>query len=167
LAFLVAVMVLATGCRTSGLAFRIDERVEITSPESRAEVTLPFDLTWTIKDFNITGPDGSENDDAGYFAVLVDTTPMPPGEDLTYYARDDDGCREAAGCPDEAYLNDRNIFLTRELTFPVTALVDTRPVDRQSAPDDHEITIVLLNGKSERIGESAFRVDFTVDRGAP
>jgi hypothetical protein len=159
------VLLSATGCRTSGLAFRADERVEITAPEQRSEVTLPFDLVWTVKDFNITGPDGTDLNDAGYFAVLVDTTPMPPGEDLRYYSRDDDSCLPAAGCPDQAYLNDRNVYLTRRTTFPVTAVTDTRPIDRQSAPDSHEVTIVLLNGKSERIGESSFRVQFTVDRG--
>lgn len=154
-----------TGCRTSGLAFRTDERVEITTPQQRSEVTLPFELTWTVRDFNITGADGSQLDDAGYFAVLVDTTPMPPGEDLEYYARDDPSCLDAPDCPDASYLADRSVYLTTKMSFQVTTLTDTRPADRQSAPDDHEIVIVLLDGTSRRIGESAFKVDFTVDRG--
>lgn len=157
-------MLLLTGCRTSGLAFRADERVEIVAPAQRAEVTLPFDVRWTVEDFTVAGADGSATDDAGYFAVLVDVTPMPPGENPTYYARDDASCLASAGCPDVAYLADRNIYLTRDTTFDVIALEDTRPTDRPSAPDEHEITIVLLNGKSERIGESAFKVEFTVDR---
>jgi hypothetical protein len=90
---------------------------------------------------------------------------MPPGESLRYYARDDETCNPQTNCPDAAYLADRNVYLTRNTTYPVTALQDTRPVDRPGAPDDHEITIVLMNGRNERIGESAFKVAFTVDRG--
>lgn len=154
----------STACRTTGLAFRIDERVEIISPKDRSTVILPFDLRWTAEDFSVVGADGSSSDDAGYFAVLIDTTPMPPSENPAYYARDDDSCLASQGCPDVTYLAERNVYLTKETIFPVTALTDTRPIDRQSAPDDHEISIVLLNGRSERIGEAVFRVNFTVER---
>lgn len=164
LAAMALVAIAGGACRTTDLAFRVDERVEITHPEPRSEVTLPFTLTWTVEDFTVTGPDGSDTGDRGWFAVLVDTTPMPPGEGLDYFARDDDSCMSLPGCPDETYLADRNVYLTQETSFEVTSLVDTRPVDRQSAPDDHEIAIVLLDGQSERIGESSFRVEFTVDR---
>jgi hypothetical protein len=154
---------LVSGCRFSNVSFREDKRVEIVAPENRDTVRLPFEVRWTTKDFQITGADGEERDDAGYFAVLLDRSPMPPGEDLTYFARDDDTCR--APCPDLRYLADRNIHVTQATTFRVDALADTRPVDRPSADDDHEITIILLNGKNERIGESAYRVSVLVDRG--
>jgi hypothetical protein len=154
----------STACRTSGLAFLADERLEIVEPEDRATVTLPFDLQWTVEDFEIVGADGSDADDRGYFAVLIDTGPMPPGENPAYFSRDDASCYSDPDCPDLQYLADRNVYLTRETTFPVTALTDTRPIDRASAPDDHEISVILLNGKSERIGESVFRIEVTVDR---
>lgn len=160
-----AVLLASAGCRTSGLAFRADQRVEIVTPSNRSEVTLPFDLVWTAKDFRVVGDDGSATDDAGYFGVLIDTSPMPPGEGPSYYARDDENCTAATQCPDVAYLEDRNVYLTRDTTFPVTALQDFRPIDRAGAADRHEITIVLLNGQNRRIGESAFKVEFTVDRG--
>ncbi|MEX2394382.1 MAG: hypothetical protein WD826_07875 [Actinomycetota bacterium] len=161
---LAATSLAASGCRTSGLAFRTDERLEITSPEEGSTVTLPFDVVWSVEDFQVVGADGSQRNDAGYFAVLLDASPMPPGEDPAYYARDDGTCNPQTKCPDAAYLADRNVYLTEDTTFPIAALQDTRPVDRQGAPDRHEITIVLLNGRSERIGESAFKVEFTVDR---
>ena len=163
-AALAALVLLSSACRTSGLAFRADQRVEILTPENRSEVTLPFEVTWSVEDFEIVGADGSASNDAGYFGVLVDTSPMPPGEGPSYYARDDKNCTAATRCPDVAYLADRNVFLTRDTTFPVTALQDFRPIDRPSAPDDHEITIILLNGENRRIGESAFKVEVTVDR---
>lgn len=159
-----ACLVLLTGgCRFTNVSLREDKRVEIVTPENRATVDLPFDVRWTTKDFRITGPTGSDARDAGYFAVLLDRTPMPPGESLTYFARDDETCRPPR-CPDLRYLADRNVHVTQATSFRVNALADDRPVDRPSADDDHEITIILLNGKGERIGESAYRVTVIVDR---
>jgi hypothetical protein len=163
-AAMVGLMLLTSGCRVGDLSFRIDDRVEIVSPEQRATVTLPFDVRWTVEDFNPVGFDGSATDDAGAFAVLLDVTPQPPGEPLAYFARDDDTCRPSQGCPDATYLADHRIHTTQTTSFRVDALPDNRPTDRPSAPDDHEITVVLLNGKGERIGESAFRVTVIVDR---
>ena len=57
---LAAITFVTAGCRTSDLAFRADQRVEIVAPENRSEVTLPFDLTWSVEDFNIVGSDGSK-----------------------------------------------------------------------------------------------------------
>jgi hypothetical protein len=165
LALLAGLIVLLPACRTEGLAFREDKRAEIVEPSDESTVTLPFQVRWTVSDFEIVGADGSDRDDAGYFAVLLDESPMPPGEPLSYFARDDEQCDRSAGCPDEAYFADRGIYLTQQTSFDVTTLGDTRPTDRQSAPDSHEITLILLNGRGERIGESAFRVDIDVDRG--
>jgi hypothetical protein len=165
LALCIGLLLLVSGCRFGGLAFRVDERLEFTSPENRSTVTLPFDVRWSVKDFRVVGPDGSASNDDGFFAVLVDVSPMPPGEGLAYFARDDDSCRPADDCPDAAYLADRRIHTTQATSFRVDALADTRPTDRPSADDNHEITVLLLNGKGERIGESAFRLTVIVDRG--
>jgi len=154
----------ASSCRVTGLSIRTDKRVTIVSPANRQKVKIPFDVRWTVEDFKVVGDDGSSSNDAGSFAVLVDTTPMPPGAGLGYFSRNDDSCTRATGCPDASYLADRNIFVTRAESFKVDSLVDTRPPDRQGALDTHEITILLLNGKGQRIGESAFRVKVIVDR---
>lgn len=159
------VLLVSTACRVNDLSFRQDNRVEIVSPEDRATVALPFELRWTVSDFDVVGADGSASKRKGYFGVLLDVSPMPPGESLDYFARDDESCKRALGCPDKMYLSDRNVFLTKQTSFRVDVLADSRPTDRPSAPDDHEITIILLNGKSMRIGESAHRVTVVVDRG--
>lgn len=161
---LVALVLLSTGCRFNDLAFRLDERLDIVTPEDQADVTLPFELRWTVEDFEVTGPDGKTSHDAGFFAVFLDESPMPPGETPAYVARDDESCLRSQGCPDEIYLSDHGIRLTQETTLTIDALRDMRPVDRPSAPDNHTITIVLLNGRSERIGESARSVDLIVER---
>ena len=55
------------GCTSEGLAFRVDERVTITSPADRATVELPLRLVWKVRDFDCN------------FAVFVDQAPMRPG----------------------------------------------------------------------------------------
>lgn len=66
-ALLVAAVGLAAGC-ADGLAFRVDDRLQITSPRDRETVTLPLTLRWEV-----TGIDD------GSFAVFVDRTPIRPG----------------------------------------------------------------------------------------
>lgn len=164
MAALVLVLFLVAGCRFHSLAFRQDQRVTITHPDHYSTVALPFVLEWEVTDFELKGSDDSQRDDAGYFAVFVDASPMPPGEGFEYLARDDESCLRSPDCPDEQYLNDRNVYLTTATSFPVDALRDTRPIERPSARDRHEITIILMNGQDRRIGESAWNVSFFVDR---
>lgn len=147
LAVLAAVLSIGA-CGVSGLAFREDTRVEILAPGDRDEVVLPLDVRWSVRDFD------------GTFAVLVDRPPQPPGQPLGWFARNDDQCQVAPGCPDEAYLAERGIFTTRDTEITI---------ERLSAPgegrrDLHEITIVLLDGDGRRIGESAWSVEFEADR---
>lgn len=139
--------------------------MDIVAPPERATVTLPVELKWTVDRFDITGPDGSDARDRGYFGIFVDTSPIPPGQRLDYVARGDASCRRSDGCPDNSYLAQHGVHLARSTSLRLDAMPDNRPVDRPSAKDHHRVTIVLLNGKSERIGESAFKVEFDVDRG--
>lgn len=146
---------LLAGCAVSGLAFRVDDRVEITHPEDRASVTLPVTITWTVDGFDVAGPD------AGRFGVFVDRAPQPPGEGLDWFARDDDSCRPEDGCPDAEYFRQRQIHATSDTSFVIDALP---PPSTSRGPERHEVTIVLLDGDDRRIGESAFHVEFEVDR---
>ncbi len=146
-------------CSTSGLAIRTDERLEILEPEDRAEVGLPVAIRWTIDDFEVTGPSDRVEKDAGYFAVFVDQAPQPPGETIEWLFRDDDECRALPACPDEAFLADRDIFTTSE----TSVVIDSLPTTDEER-EIHNVTIVLLDGKGRRIGESAFPVEFRVER---
>ncbi len=146
-------------CGVSGLNFFADERVEIVTPADRAEVRLPLTIAWTTERFEVTGRDGANRDDAGYFGIYVDRVPQPPGRTQEWLVRDDPRCQ--APCPDEAYLAGLNVFSTTETTFTVERL----PVPTGAAAqrrDLHEVTIALLDGRGERIGESAFTVQFEV-----
>lgn len=158
-----AVLVLS-GCVSQGLAFRVDDRLSISSPKDRSEVTLPLTVRWDIRDFDVVQP-GTSTDrprgNAGYFAVFIDGTPQPPGKDLAWLARKDRSCRPTDGCPDAEYLAARNIYSTsaQQITFAQLP----RPSD-STKKERHRVTIVLLDPAGKRIGESAFQSEFIVKR---
>lgn len=150
-----------TACIPQGLAFRLDDRLTITAPQDRAAVSLPLTIDWDIEDFAVVEPGGAPREDAGYFAVFVDRAPVPPGESLAHVARDDTGCRTDPACPDTEYLVARGIYTTTDTQLVLEQL----PRGDQGGRERHTATIVLLDAAGVRLGESAFDVDFEVDRG--
>jgi len=157
--------ILATGCSTSGLQFREDDRVRINAPSYREKVELPLTIEWEVHGFEVSGPTGQPRDDAGYFAVLFDAEPPPPGESLAYFARDDTSCRPEAGCPDEDYLAARGVYITTQTEFHVERLAPTPGINvSRGEPDRHDVTIILLDGQGRRIGESVWTQPFEVVR---
>lgn len=163
-ATLAAICVGLTACIPDGLAFTIDDRLSFISPADRSTVELPVRLDWEIRDFEITEPGGEVREDAGYFAVFIDSAPMPPNKPLSWIARKDNSCREADGCPDEEYLNARGIYTTTETELVLEQLPRTTNDDDRR--ERHRATIVLLDASGTRIGESAFEIAFDLDRKA-
>lgn len=147
-----------------GLNFKDDKRLEFLAPGDRAEVRLPVTISWTVTDFELTGADGSNRRDAGSFGVYIDRTPQPPGEHQTWLVRNDTACkRDPSVCGQKDFLAQRDIHTTTETTF----VIDRLPLptgDAQRRREFHEVTVVLLNGRSERIGESAFIRQFEANR---
>ena len=131
----------ATGC-ADGLQFRHDERVRIVTPSERAEVRLPVRLRWRAD----VAP-------GTIFGVFVDRHPMRPGQGLEDLAEEDRLCRRAAGCPDREWLERHRVHLTRRPSLTLRALPHGGADGRG---DRHEITIVLLDPRGRRIGESAW-----------
>lgn len=156
-----------SGCVPDGLAFRTDTRLTFVEPEDREKVTLPVTIDWDIRDFDIVEPgadvDGEPGQE-GYFAVFVDSPPMPPGKPLSWLARKDTSCRAADGCPDEEYLAARGVYTTTETELTLEQL--PRTTSEQDRRERHRATIVLLDASGTRIGESAFEIAFDIDRKA-
>jgi hypothetical protein len=146
----IAVRSLSTsGCGLHGLDFVKDERVHIESPRPNSEVRVPFDVRWSVEDFD------------GSFGVFVDRAPPRPGRTLASLAEGDAVCKVTAGCPDAAYLAGHRAFTTTDTSFRVEQLPElTRDREREA----HEVTVVLLDDEGRRVGESAFRVEFHVRR---
>jgi hypothetical protein len=161
----VAVAALVAGAcqfQFEGVALRQDQRVEIVSPdEFREQVQLPVMIDWTVRDFEVTGPSPASDANSGYFLLLVDVDPQPPGEGLDYFARDDVECRRSQNCPNEKYLAQKNIYTTVESEFTIEHLGPAPGVDLTSGDADvHEATIVLLDGTGHRIGEGSWSTTF-------
>ena len=161
---LTAVCASLAACVPQGLAFRVDERLTFQAPEDRSTVQLPVTLDWSIRDFTVVQPGtAGAGEDAGYFGVFVDTSPMPPGKGLEWLARDDDGCRQDDGCPDAEYLAGLGVYTTTQTELALEQLPRGDDEDRR---ERHRATIVLLDASGRRIGESAFEIAFDVDREA-
>jgi hypothetical protein len=137
-----------SACSTSGLAFRVDDRLDFLEPADRAEVTLPLTVAWEFERFDV---------EDGRFAVFVDRPPPPPGRTIRSLLGDDEECAAAQTCDDPDRLAQRGIYVTSGTDVTIER-VDS-DVDGR---DFHEATVVLLDGAGRRIGESAFTVDFRI-----
>ena len=163
LLLVLAAVLALSGCMSlEGLRFTVDDRVEITSPESRSTVQVPLTVSWTYRNFELAGSGRWTDRGVGSFAVFVDRAPMPPDKDMRWLFRKDRACLADDECPTESYLAERQVFLTDEPELTLEQLPrPERPDDRE----EHTITIVLLDGSGYRIGESAWYVDVFLDRG--
>lgn len=161
-AALLAAALSGCGFSTTGLAFTNDDRIEILSPKDREKHRLPVTIDWAVDDFEITGPGRGSGDNEGYFAVFVDSAPIPPGKTLRHVARKDPTCRASNGCPDEQYLEARGVYTTTETELTLETL---RSSGLDGRREFHEVTVVLLDPEGRRVGESAWYVRFEIDRG--
>lgn len=150
---------LLAACVPQGLAFVQDDRLEIIAPESHSTVTVPLTIRWTFED-EARGAGGSGTEVAS-FAVFLDRAPVPPGESLSWVAREDQRCLRTTGCPDETYLADRGIYETTDTAFTIEQV---RDLDAFRGHETHEAAIVLLDATGRRIGESAWHTTFFFDR---
>jgi hypothetical protein len=120
-------------------------------------------LRWDVREFDVTGPDGSDDPDSGFFGIYVDRAPQPPSLTQESLFSDDAECQRLTDCPNTAYLAQRGVYSTTDQRFVIDRVAPP-PSTAQRRREFHEATIVLLNGRGERIGESAFTVQFEVVR---
>jgi hypothetical protein len=145
------------------LSFRVDERLTFTSPESRATVRQPVTVSWTMRDFRVaalgTAP---PSDDAGYFAVFVDRTPIKPGQTMKSVAGDDLACQSDPKCPNRSYLRQHLVFTTTETSLKLPLIPDLTGI--KADVQLHRITVVLMDTAGHRIGESAWERDVRIPK---
>jgi hypothetical protein len=153
----VAAAALAAGCGGS-LPLRQDHRLRIVSPAQDAVVAPPVVVRWRI-DRHVFRPrpfDGSDDARRGVFAVFVDRAPMPPGRNVDSLADRDAVCSVSPGCPDAAWLAEHGVFLTTRPALAFTALPVGSGRRAGAGRRRHVVTVVLLDGRGRRIGESAW-----------
>ena len=154
----------APGCASHEFQFVADHRLHITTPHQRSTVSLPVTVRWSYDHFQVTGPSDGRDRHSGYFAVFVDRAPVPAGKDLRWLSRNDRSCRASAGCPDIEYFTTRQVFTS---TQPQMTFGQLPQPGRHHGPEQHTITVVLLDGTGHRVGESAWSVDFKLHREKP
>jgi hypothetical protein len=157
-ACLLAVTLATAACTLSGVAFREDGRVRIVEPGYRATVALPFEVRWTVAEALQREMASGRPGSPAAFAVFVDKDPQPPGEPLSYFARDDAGCASMPGCPDAAYLANEGVYVTKEPVFTVSAVSE-----RGDGRGFHEVSIVLVDDKGARVGQPVWNVSVEVE----
>lgn len=146
---------LTTGCQqfaASGLQLRSDETIRIVEPRERDVVTTPFELRWTDDD----RPAGSS------YAVVINRAPPPPGEDLGWFARDDERCTRDPACPTERDLELRGVITADEPSVEV-AIVPGVLGGRDTGED--EFTIIRVGPDGRRSTEAAFTIRLDVEDG--
>jgi len=150
---------LASGCSVHGLSFVEDDRLSLQAPSDGASVTLPVRVSWSVKDFTVTGPTEHAASGTGYFGVFVDRAPPAPGDTVESLVRNDKACKAIAGCPNVEFLAHRGAYTTTATNFVLDRLPDISTTDEHGS---HDVIVVLLDGAGRRIGEGAVHAEFRV-----
>jgi hypothetical protein len=147
----VAVALLTTACSGIG-EFRADQ-LSIVAPDELSSVQLQVTVQWNGDHLP---PSVSQ------YAVFVDRSPMSPGDDVRSLV--DDACRHRRGCPDDAYLHLRGIYLTPNLSLVLPTLQSAGGLNAETARPVHEATVVALDQQGRRVGEFSATARFRFER---
>ena len=152
-----AAMVVGAGCSAEGLAFRIDDRVEIVAPADDSVVTVPVTVRWTADDIEVATPTRPGTT----FLVVLDRTPPAPGRTVASMVEDEPDCRgnQMAACLTPEALARRGIYTTTATELQL-ASVPVRTGVPARERDAHQVTVALLDSQGRRDGEAAFHVAF-------
>jgi hypothetical protein len=138
------------GCSVHNLQFRADHRVHIVEPRASSEVRLPLQVRWRA------------TDTAGLrYGVFVDTFPMRPGKTVDSLGICADNNRPR--CQNPSYLSQNGIYITAATQLQVDSLADLS-ANSYDKREVHDIAIILLNGKGQRVGEYSSVVEFYFQR---
>ena len=152
------------GCQLSqlgNLEFKNDKRLIFTSPKKLSTVKVPLTISWTMKDFTIAPEDGTTSKTSGEFAVFVDLAPIQVGKNIASIGKNDPQCRGNARCVTKTYLAAHNIYVTTDTHLTLPFLPQAK---MGSGNEQHEVTVVLLDGTDTRRVESAWYDDFQFPR---
>lgn len=144
------VLAAVSACSTSGLDFRADDRLTITTPADRSGVRVPVPVAWTLED-----PLPSETS----FAVLVDVSPPRPGTSIADLLPEDQRNPEACDTACQtAALAARGVLLTSARDVVIPALPRPAGMSDEQARR-HRITVIALDAEGRRAGELSDSVD--------
>ncbi len=134
-----------SGCgefSATGLQLRQDDSIEFESPGDGRAVQAPFALAWS----DDARPAGSR------YAVVINRSPMPPGERLDWFL-DDDACDGRDNCPSLDELRLRGVVVTDEPTAEIVVVPSV--IGGREGRDD-EFIVIRIDADGRRISEAAF-----------
>lgn|GEM_PF-7085684 len=145
-----ALCLVLAGCGVSSVAFKQSQPITITTPAGTGVKHLPVTVSWSS-----TYPAGTE------YVLFLDQAPIPPDQGLRYVAEQlhDTSCLIQPGCPNAAYLDNLNIFVTKKTSYVFSTLPISANRDTLSL---HELTIVALNRSGARIGEVSASISLRI-----
>lgn len=141
---------LLAGCSqfaVDGLALRVDHSISIVEPVDRSDATAPLIVRWTD---DAPEPGGS-------YLVLIDRAPMPPGETVRWFSKDDPDCEASSACPDDLYLARRGVTIVNTTSVEIEIVP---PLKGARSNSYHEVTVVRLGPDGRRDGETSATTQF-------
>ncbi|MEI7754853.1 MAG: hypothetical protein WCJ32_10580 [Actinomycetota bacterium] len=130
---------------TASLQLRRDATITITAPHDRTAADRPLHVEWT----DVAPRNG------GAYMVLIDRSPMPVGQDVGWFARDDKDCAASPGCPNARWLSLRGITVTAD-RFADIAIIPRK--NANSRNKRYDVTVVRLDRDGRRDTEATFTV---------
>jgi hypothetical protein len=130
---------------TASLQLRRDATITITAPQDRTAADRPLHVEWT----DVAPRNG------GAYMVLIDRSPMPVGQDVGWFARDDKDCGASPGCPNARWLSLRGITVTAD-RFADIAIIPRK--NANSRNKRYDVTVVRLDRDGRRDTEATFTV---------
>ena len=161
LALVLAVSALAVaGCGItrvdSPVSFKADHRLSFEEPDQEDEVPIPVQLDWKVKNFSRT--------DGKRFAVFVDKPPVGPEKTVRLRI-----CTEGEKLPpqpgtDRKVCKDdaRRIYFADDTSLKL-ACFEPRFDAPERERNTHTVSVILVDGDDQRIGQAVATVRFHVD----
>ena len=137
----------ATAACSGPRAFARDDQLQIVSPAPLTNVGERFAIRWT-----------TAHRLAPAYAVFVDHNPIRPGHGMRDLA--DDQCKRQRGCPDDAYLVSKGVFITASNSVDVPGLNPLGGIAGAADHPTHTATVVLLDRSRHRSGDAFWTVEF-------
>jgi hypothetical protein len=126
--------VMLGGC-FAGMSFRTDDRLTLVEPLQGDYVQLPVQVSWSADELPL----------AKEFVVFVDKAPIGRGVNIDSLEGDE---------LINVYRTTKTAFVVEQITSKVNVTPDRA--------DRHEITVIALDAKGNRLGESSDWAQFTV-----
>jgi hypothetical protein len=119
----------------AGMSFHSDDRLTLLEPLQGDYVQLPVQVSWSADELTM----------AKEFVVFVDKPPIGRGVNIDSLEGDE---------LINVYRTTKTAFVVEQITSKVNVTPDRA--------DRHEITVIALDGKGDRLGESSDWAQFTV-----